>query len=406
MPTLVRALVKPELLVWARESARLSVEQAAQKAQVRPPSRLAAWERGESQPTIGQLRKLGRVYKRPLAVFYLAQAPKTFQAMQDFRRLPEGMAGVQSPELAFEVRRARYRREIALDLYEELFGAARAFTATASLDEDPEGVGVRMRELLGVGRDEPTRWRSSHEALNRWRSVVEKLGVLVFQASDVEVGEVRGFSISQTPLPVVVVNLKDVPLARVFTMLHEATHLMLREGGLCDLDEEQASPAHRRMEVFCNHVAGAAMIPKDWLLEEDEVRKQRGAEWPDEVIAALAHRYRASREVVIRRLLILGRTSEAFYRKKREELQAEFEAHRQEELRKKALGLASKGFVTPDRMAVSTAGPFFVRLVLNSYHQEKITSNDLASFLEVRLKHVPKIERAVFQRSVAAGAPA
>src|SRR5215813_1889230 len=247
MPTLVRALVKPELLVWARESARLSVEQAAQKAQVRPPSRLAAWERGESQPTIGQLRKLGRVYKRPLAVFYLAQAPKTFQAMQDFRRLPEGMAGVQSPELAFEVRRARYRREIALDLYEELFGAARAFTATASLDEDPEGVGVRMRELLGVGRDEPTRWRSSHEALNRWRSVVEKLGVLVFQASDVEVGEVRGFSISQTPLPVVVVNLKDVPLARVFTMLHEATHLMLREGGLCDLDEEQASPAHRRM---------------------------------------------------------------------------------------------------------------------------------------------------------------
>jgi Zn-dependent peptidase ImmA (M78 family)/transcriptional regulator with XRE-family HTH domain len=406
MPTLIRALVKPELLIWARESARLSVEQAAQKAQVKPASRLAAWERGESQPTIGQLRKLGRVYKRPLAVFYLSKAPKTFQAMQDFRRLPEGMAGAQSPELAFEVRRARYRREIALDLHEELFGAPPAFTATASLDEDPEAVGVRMRQLLGIGRDEPTTWRSSYEALNRWRSALEQLGVLVFQASDVEVAEVRGFSISQTPLPVVVVNLKDVPLARVFTMLHEATHLMLREGGLCDLDEEQASPAHRRMEVFCNRVAGAALIPKDWLLEEEAVRKQKGVEWPDEVIATLAHRYRASREVVIRRLLILGRTTEAFYRKKREELQAEFEAQREEALRKKALGLARKGFVTPDRMAVSTAGPFFVRLVLSSYHQEKITSNDLSSFLEVRLKHVPKIERAVLQRSVAAGAPA
>jgi Zn-dependent peptidase ImmA (M78 family) len=371
MPTLVRALIKPELLIWARESARLTVEQAAQKAQVKPPSRLAAWERGESQPTIGQLRKLGRAYKRPLAVFYLSKAPKTFQAMQDFRRLPEEMAGTQSPELAFEVRRAQYRREIALDLHEELFGTPRPFTATASLDEDPEGVGLRMRELLGVGRDEPAKWKNNYEALNRWRTALEGLGVLVFQANDVAVAEARGFSISQPLFPVVVVNLKDVPPARVFSMLHEATHLMLREGGLCDLDEDQVSPAHRRIEVFCNRVAGAALIPKGWLLAEDEVREQKGAEWPDEVIASLAHRYRASREVVIRRLLILGRTSEAFYQKKRQQLQAEFEAQQKEALRKKALGLAPKGFVLPDRMAVSTAGPFFVRLVLNSYHQEK-----------------------------------
>jgi transcriptional regulator with XRE-family HTH domain len=95
MPTLVRALVKPELLIWARESARLSVEQAAQKAQVKPPGRLVAWERGESQPTIGELRKLARVYKRPLAVFYLSERPKAFQAMNDFRRLPEEMVGLR-----------------------------------------------------------------------------------------------------------------------------------------------------------------------------------------------------------------------------------------------------------------------------------------------------------------------
>ncbi len=64
------------------------------------------------------------------------------------------------------------------------------------------------------------------------------------------------------------------------------------------------------------------------------------------------------------------------------------------------------GFVTPDRVAVSTAGPLFVRLVLNSYNQEKITSNDLSSFLEVRLKHVPKIARAVLRRSMPPGATA
>jgi transcriptional regulator with XRE-family HTH domain len=107
MATSVKALVKPELLVWARTSAHLRVEEAAHKAQVKE-EQLAAWERGEGQPSIPQLRKLGRVYKRPLAVFYLPKPPTTFQALHDFRRLPEGAAGEQSPELAYEIRRARY----------------------------------------------------------------------------------------------------------------------------------------------------------------------------------------------------------------------------------------------------------------------------------------------------------
>ena len=55
-------------------------------------------------------------------------------------------------------------------------------------------------------------------------------------------------------------------------------------------------------------------------------------------------------------------------------------------------------------MAVSKAGPFFVRLVLDSYHQEKITANDLSSFLEVRLKHIAKIEHAVLHRPIPSGA--
>ena len=118
MAASVKALVKHELLVWARTSAHLTVEDAARKAQVKE-EQLAAWELGEGQPSIPQLRKLGRVYKRPLAVFYLPEPPKTFDALRDFRRLPAEMAGKQSPELAFEIRRARARREIALDLYQE-----------------------------------------------------------------------------------------------------------------------------------------------------------------------------------------------------------------------------------------------------------------------------------------------
>ncbi|MGE0454273.1 MAG: ImmA/IrrE family metallo-endopeptidase [Vicinamibacteria bacterium] len=405
MATSVKALVRPELLEWARTSAHLPIADAARKAQVKE-EQLTAWERGEGQPSIPQLRKLARAYKRPLAVFYLPKRPKRFQALHDFRRPHEGVPKDQSPELAYEVRRARHRREIALDLFRDLNGEdPKAFSLTATVDDDPEEVASRLREYLGVTRDERASWKNTYDALNRWRSALESQNVLVFQADEVAVSEARGFSISEAVFPVVVVNMKDTPPARVFSMLHETAHLMLREGGLCDLLEE-TSHQQERIEAFCNRVAGATLVPAAWLLREDVVRVQDGPRWPDKTIEVLSQRYRVSREVVLRRLLILGRTTEAFYKKKRAELRAAYEAQQEQAIQKRALGLAAPGFASPDRIAVSTAGPLFVRLVLNSYNQEKITSNDLSSFLEVRLKHIQKIAQAVLRLPISTGASA
>ena len=96
MANRVEALLKPELLPWARENARLTVEEAARKVQVKP-ERLESWEAGEKRPTIKQLRKLGKAYKRPLAVFCLPERARDFQPMHDFRRLPGQVAGLESP---------------------------------------------------------------------------------------------------------------------------------------------------------------------------------------------------------------------------------------------------------------------------------------------------------------------
>jgi len=71
MPERVRALIKPELLIWARGSAGFSVPDTAEKLRL-DEARLAAWEAGDDAPTIPQLRKLADP-KAPLAVFYLQQ---------------------------------------------------------------------------------------------------------------------------------------------------------------------------------------------------------------------------------------------------------------------------------------------------------------------------------------------
>jgi Zn-dependent peptidase ImmA (M78 family) len=374
----VEAMIGPVLLVWARERAGLQIGAAAKKAQVNA-DHLESWEKGQSRPTIAQLRRLGAVYKRPLAVFYLPHPPKGFDPLRDFRRLPGTGARDLSPELVYEIRRAQERRDLALELYEAAEGEAPpAVSLEATPRHDPERLADKIRTFLGIDYEEQVSWNSVERAFKRWRAVLEDRFVLVFQAPRIKTEEMRGFSISEMPLPAVVLNSKDWIGARTFTMLHEFCHTVIRNGGVCDLGDDD-------VEVFCNRVAGATLVPADRLVHEPIVtgtRERNG--WTDRDMDALARRYGVGREVVLRRLLILGRTTERFYRAKRDQWQKEFEQR-----------APQKGGPAQHVLAVNRAGPFFTRLVLANYRQDNITASDVADFLAVKLKYLPKIEAEV-----------
>jgi len=247
---------------------------------------------------------------------------------------------------------------------------------------------MRLRELLGVTRADQRAFRDKYEALGRWRNAVEQAGVMVFQASGVKSNEMLGFSISEPVLPVIVLNVSDDPLRRIFTLWHELAHIALRTGGLCTLKEVQD------IEVFCNRVAGAALVPQAWLLDEPAIRA-RGPQddWNENLLRSLASRYRVSREVIVRRLLIANYATADFYQRKREEYQAEFEGKKEE-----------GGFVPPDVKALSQSGRMFVQLVLEGYRQDKITTNDVTDYLEVRTKHLANITKAVQNPTLELGA--
>lgn len=393
----IEALIKPELLIWARNTAGFKIAQVAKKLQV-PSERLEGWERGDIRPTMVQLRKLARIYKRPLGVFYLPEPPPDVRPLHDFRRLPGQVAGVQSPELRFEIRRAYSRRELALDLHQAVGGPPPTFALSATLSDEPEVVGTAIRDALGIQYEDQVKWTGWHDPFNVWRSALEKAGVLIFQATAVAVTEIRGFSIGETPLPAIVVNIKDSPRGRTFTMLHELTHVMLHEGGLCDtLEEGERRPEDQRAEVFCNHVSGAALVPRQHILTEELVRsKPRQAEWFDDEIDRLARHYGVSREVILRRLLIFERITKAFYDRKTRQYHEEYEEQAKQH--------PAEGFAPPHQMAISVVGPFFARLVLSSYYQEHITASEVSDFLEVRLRHLPKIEASILGPSLSAGA--
>ena len=88
--------VNPEILRWARETAGLDLDAAADKIDlgaargVEGSQRLAAMEAGEVEPTRPLLVRMAKQYRRPLLTFYLASSPQKGRSRQEVCKRTSG----------------------------------------------------------------------------------------------------------------------------------------------------------------------------------------------------------------------------------------------------------------------------------------------------------------------------
>ena len=89
----------------------------------------------------------------------------------------------------------------------------------------------------------------------------------------------------------------------------------------------------------------------------------------------------------------MQRASWDFYLRRRMKFKNDYEAAAA------AKALAPKKEVRIPRpiLLMSWNGRGFTRLVLRSYYDNRITLNDVSSYLGAKVKHIPAIERVVFQ---------
>lgn len=386
----IEAIVNPDVLVWARESSRLTIDAAAKKLGI-SPERLNEWESGTLRPTINQLRKMSEVYKRPLAVFYLAEPPKTFDVMRDFRRLPNGADRGISPELAVEIRKALYRRYAAIQLMQELNDVPPTADLAISVEDDRESTAKAIRDYLGVTLRSQFAWSNRRKAFNAWKSAIEARGVLVFQTERVALDEMRGMSIGDSTQLVIVLNGQDSLSGKMFSLTHEFVHLLLHNGGICDLDEYGDTA---KIEAFCNHVAGAVLVPASSLTREPLVVQHTSGQWSDDELNLLADRYKVSTETLLRRLVLTGRASKGFYEAKRRKFLALYAEQRR--LEREAIR-DSGGHPAHHQLLIRANGIRYTRLVLSAYYDRTISASELSDLLGMRLKHLGSIEREVFR---------
>jgi Zn-dependent peptidase ImmA (M78 family) len=379
----IPALCTPEMLSWARRGAGFPDTASASAKLKIAEERLVAWEAGTDRPSISQLRRISELYKRPLASFYLPKPPRDFTIRnQDFRRLAGVEARDYSPAMRLAMRTVAFRREAALEL--EPDEPPVSLVGSSASTEPAHVAAARARDALGVSLEQQRSWTGLYDPLNGWKTAIERLGVLVFHFTGVEVDEVRAFSASERRYPVIAVNGDDSVHGRVFSLLHEVGHLCLGEGGSCDLgDMSQSGRATADVESWCNAFAAVVLVPSAALLGEPSVSgAARGHEWTDGELRALSRRFRVSREVILRRLVTLERADIEFYRRHRV---AWLELPRREKDDREAR-------IARALLVIRDVGKPFARIVLDAYHADTISARDVSDYLGVRLKHLDAIE--------------
>jgi Zn-dependent peptidase ImmA (M78 family) len=381
------ALVEPDMLRWARETAGLSLEQASRSAQA-SQKKIEAWESGDKRPSMPQLRKMAVAYKRLLSDFYLPAPPTENPLPHDFRRLPGEGLFQYSRTLRYQLRQAQQRRALALDLVAEQ-EIEQPELPLLEVGRDTEGLGSRVREALSVSVAEQRAWREPRKGYNAWRGRIESAGVLVFQVTGVAPAELLGFSLTERPLPVIGLNRKLTPNGRTFTLIHEFVHVLLRQSSLCDIEEDFIRPPEEQStEIFCNAVAAAALVPREALLSEPLVAPHSSTrEWSSDELSTLARNFGVSQHVILRRLLTLRRTTQAFYASR----QAIWRVYEPSA----AVSQDDDFRRNMPQEVVSDLGRPFTRLVLDSYLNSNLSLSDTSRYLGLRAEQVAKVRELV-----------
>jgi Zn-dependent peptidase ImmA (M78 family)/transcriptional regulator with XRE-family HTH domain len=283
---ILRISIHPQVFKAMRESSGFGPEEIAKKIKV-DAKKIAEIEEGKASLTLTQVKNLSKVLQRPLVAFFTTVPPTMPISLTDYRinREKKLSSGVYLAQ-----RRAFY---LSGKIHEISGKKSRIPIFPESFT--PEKMANEFRTLMGL---EINKSKKPDIILNTYKDLVEeKLSILVTEFP-MKTDDVRAFSIS-TDLSTLVLNEKDSPQVKLFSLFHEICHLLKHKSGICSIDIEQKG--QDKEESFCDKFAAEILVPTAAL------KKEMGqiTTISDERVASLAQTYGVSKQVIWLRLLWL-----------------------------------------------------------------------------------------------------
>jgi len=295
--------VNGKVLEWARTIRGLEIDSAADLLHI-TSEELRALESGATKPLVSLLRLMSERYQINFTSLLMPE-PLPIKKRPTDHRARRG-----ARPLSIETIVAIQEVGEALEAFEDIGYEAESIVpklniGAAQIEDDPEAVAARERRRFGVSVEEQQAWHNLYEARREWRQRIENRGVFTYMIP-MPAEELSGFSLLHDGLAAICVNDREpTEGAKVFTLLHEYCHLLLRQSGISDENNSN------RTERFCNEFAASFLIPRGALVEET-----KGVvvphEFSDAEVKQLAARFRVSNSAMALRLEKIGLAAKGF----------------------------------------------------------------------------------------------
>ncbi len=385
-----KAKINREILKWARTSARVSLDKAAKTiSKSCSIDRIKEWELqdGKDAPTVNQLKKLARLYRRPVEIFNLPYIPREFPKLKDFRKNKDEL----STAVIFMMREVQDKQDWLHHFYANSRATKAGFSGRYNIKHDPEIVAKDIRKTLGINLKE-----NPVKPLKYWIEKAENKRIFITLSSNfhtrlkLDSDVFKGFVIADSLAPFIFLNSDDWDQGQLFTLVHELAHLWIgvsgisNDTGICG----EASGLHP-VERFCNEVAIRALLP------EEDLKLF----FPEKGEILFRHITKAGRKLGISNRNIILRSHELGllednqlkeFLKTANEIWKEF-------LAKEARKPKSSGGPNYYIMQLRRNSKAFSNVVIDSYKKGKISGTDASRLLNMREVNFGKFKGYVYK---------
>ena len=223
-----RVPVAYRVLEWARKACGLTVEEAAVLLDCQPDL-LRSVEAGKKLPSASMFREMAFRYGFAEATLMAADPPDLPEIPTDHRTF-DGTPAKLTYETLLAIRSVQFRQESIQELAEmddEIFAPQ---LRRYLLSNDPEVVAKTERRSFAVTvRDQIQ--SSADKLWMTYRMQIEALGVAVY-VEDYPIEDCRGISLFVGDFPAIILSRNERQAQwKLFSLLHEYAHLLLREPG-------------------------------------------------------------------------------------------------------------------------------------------------------------------------------
>lgn len=310
MPAM-RININPVIYDWILQN----IDMDEQRADIR--EEFLFWKSGEKKPTFNQLEKFSRATNIPFGYFFLSTPPNEKMDLLEYRTIDSLKLVKPSRNLVDTVYEMQDIQDWMREYIENSDYTELQYVGSLKEVDDLYTIITKVRSDLELDKDWFCESSGARESFKILRDRLGNIGTLVMMNGVVgsnthrtlDINEFRAFTLIDNYAPLIFINANDSHNGRLFSLVHEMTHIWLGENSFYN-DYPKNINGVNKLETLCNAVAAEILVPLDLF---NEKWSENRIDDVQEKVSDISRYFNCGTTVIARRALDQGAIDKAAY---------------------------------------------------------------------------------------------